>query len=175
MIFLKHKDFNLQILDDSDEQLKLLNDLVSLEAFSGSQLGRLPLSKLKVNDNNNLILAITGDFGNKDVVFGRISLEDISYVNQSAELKIIIRPDSHRKGIGYEACKLLIDHAFNQLNLHKIYAGTLESNIAFQKLAEKLGFVQEGVRKEAVWKNGKHVNIIEYGLIRGGNNATSER
>jgi [ribosomal protein S5]-alanine N-acetyltransferase len=166
MIFLKHKDFTLQILDSDERQLELLNNLASADAFSGSQLGRLPLATLKKNDINNLILAITVDIGGNDTIIGRISLEDISYINQSAELKIIIRPDRHKKGIGYESCKLLVEHAFNQLNLHRIYAGTLENNIGFQKLAEKLGMEKEGTRKQAVWKNGKFVDVIEYGLLR---------
>ena len=34
-----------------------------------------------------------------------------------------------------------------------------------QKLALKLGFEQEGVRKEALFKNGHYIDIIEYGKL----------
>ena len=38
-------------------------------------------------------------------------------------------------------------HGFEQLNLHRIYCGTSVKNIAMQKLAAALGFVQEGIRR----------------------------
>jgi RimJ/RimL family protein N-acetyltransferase len=34
-----------------------------------------------------------------------------------------------------------------------------------QRLAEKLGMNQEGVRKDALFKNGVFVDIIEYGIV----------
>ena len=45
-----------------------------------------------------------------------------------------------------EAGKLLINHAFNELNLHKVYCGTSSNNLGMQKLAINLGMVKEGVR-----------------------------
>ena len=36
-----------------------------------------------------------------------------------------------------------------------------------QRLAVSLGFVQEGVRMVAMFKNGEFVDVIEYGLLRG--------
>ena len=35
-----------------------------------------------------------------------------------------------------------------------------------QKLAAALGFVQEGIRKDAMFKNAEFVDVIEYGLLR---------
>ena len=34
-----------------------------------------------------------------------------------------------------------------------------------QKLAQKLGMVQEGIRKEAIFKNGMYYDIIEFGIV----------
>jgi RimJ/RimL family protein N-acetyltransferase len=34
-----------------------------------------------------------------------------------------------------------------------------------QKLAEKLGMQKEGVRKDALFKNGKYCDVLEYGII----------
>jgi RimJ/RimL family protein N-acetyltransferase len=36
-----------------------------------------------------------------------------------------------------------------------------------QKLAEKLGMNLEGIRKEAIFKNGNYCDIHEYGLLSG--------
>jgi RimJ/RimL family protein N-acetyltransferase len=66
----------------------------------------------------------------------------------------------------FEAGTLLINHAFKSLNLHRIYCGTSSDNIAMQKLAIKLGMAQEGLRKEAIYKNGNYSDILEYGLLK---------
>jgi len=97
---------------------------------------------------------------------GNISLQQISAKNKSAELAILIGdPSVYGKGIGYEAGKLLIHYAFTLLHLHRVYCGTHAENSGMQKLALKLGMKEEGRRLEAVFKNGKFADIVEYGLI----------
>ena len=97
---------------------------------------------------------------------GNIALQQISVKNRNAEFAILIgEPSAYGKGIGYEAGKLLIDYAFNTLMLHRIYCGTHCENRAMQHLALKLGMSEEGRRKDAIFKNGKFADVVEYGLI----------
>jgi RimJ/RimL family protein N-acetyltransferase len=97
---------------------------------------------------------------------GNISLQQISAKNRSAEFAILIgEPSVYGKGIGYEAGKLVLNHAFNTLKLHRIYCGTHSENIAMQHLALALGMEQEGIRRDAIFKNGQFTDIIEYGLL----------
>jgi RimJ/RimL family protein N-acetyltransferase len=81
-------------------------------------------------------------------------------------LKVFVRKDRQGKGIATEASRLIIEHGFKALNLRRVYCGTLDTNEGFKKLSSKLNFVEEGRRKEAVWKDGKFVDVIEYGLLR---------
>lgn len=98
---------------------------------------------------------------------GNISLQVINYIDRSAEMAIIIgEKEFWGKGYAYEAAKVILQHGFIELNLHRIYLGTSDSNIGMQKLALKLGFAQEGCRKEALYKNGIYHDILEYGLLR---------
>ena len=60
---------------------------------------------------------------------------------------------------------LLIQHAFNQLNLHRVYCGTLDTNIGMKKLAVKFGMQEEGRRRDAIYKNGEYVDIVEFGIL----------
>lgn len=97
---------------------------------------------------------------------GNISLQQISARNSNAELAILIGdPSIYGKGIAYEAGKLLLDYAFNTLKLHRIYCGTHSQNIAMQRLALTLGMKQEGIRRDAIFKNDQFADIIEYGLL----------
>jgi RimJ/RimL family protein N-acetyltransferase len=59
----------------------------------------------------------------------------------------------------------MIKHGFKVLNLHRIHCGTASNNQGMQKLAEKLGMQKEGIRRDALFKNGKYFDVVEYGII----------
>lgn len=101
-----------------------------------------------------------------DKHIGNISLQAISTKNQSAEFAIIIGEKTFwKKGVSKEAGQLLLNYGFEQLNLHRIYCGTSEANIAMQHLALALGMMPEGRRKEAIKKHNKFYDVLEYGII----------
>jgi len=52
------------------------------------------------------------------------------------------------------------------MNLERIYCGLSESNNGMRKLAEYLLMKKEGVRRNALYLNGKYSNIIDYGILR---------
>lgn len=114
----------------------------------------------------DLVLAIVTKESGRHI--GNISLQNIDYISRTAEYAIMIGDKEYwGKGIATEASGLILAHGFNALNLHRIYCGTSNKNIAMQKTALALGFVQEGVRREAFFKSGEYVDIIEYGLLEG--------
>lgn len=115
-------------------------------------------------DRNTLVFAIVDIESGFHI--GNISLQEINYIDRSAELAFLVgEKEFWGKGYAAEAAEILIRHAFSELNLHRLYLGTADNNIRMQKLAEKLGFVQEGRRKDALYKHGKYHDIIEYGMI----------
>lgn len=115
-------------------------------------------------DEHTLVLAIIAKDAN--VHIGNISLQKIDTDSRSAEYAILLGDTAYwGRGVATEASKLLLTHGFTALNLHRIYCGTSVSNIAMQKLAARLGFTEEGRRREAHFKNGVYEDIIEYGLL----------
>lgn len=118
-----------------------------------------------IKSKNNLILAII--FNKNDEHIGNISLQDINYIDKTAELAIIIGNKKYwGKGLGKEAAELIINHGFNELNLNRIYCGTLMDNIGMQKIAEAVGFKKEGVRRQCIYKDGVYKDGIDYGLLK---------
>lgn len=114
--------------------------------------------------NTSLVMAVIDRETQTHI--GNISLQGISWVDRQAEIAFLLgEKDFWGKGVMLEAGKLLLHHGFNMLNLHRIHCGTSSDNKGMQKLAEKLGMTQEGVRKEALFKNGKYCDIIEYGIL----------
>lgn len=118
-----------------------------------------------IKSRENLILAICDK--SNDLHIGNISLQSIDLLDQSAEFAIVIGDRScWGKGVGEEAMRLIIIHGFDQLNLHRIYCGTAEDNVGMQKLAQKLGFKEEGRSRDALYKDGKWKDLLRYGLLR---------
>jgi [ribosomal protein S5]-alanine N-acetyltransferase len=112
-----------------------------------------------------LILAIVLKDSHRHI--GNIALQGIHQLYRSAEFSILIGDkETWSKGFGKEAALLLLAHGFDTLNLNRISCGTFAGNAGMRKLAEGLGMKKEGERREAAWKNGKFVDVVEYGILR---------
>lgn len=116
------------------------------------------------NNPYNVVFAICENETNKHI--GNISLQQISQKNKNAEFAILMGEKSFwGKGFAKQAGTLLFKYGFEVLKLHRIYCGTNELNIAMQNLALSLGMHLEGKRKDAMYKDGKFFDILEYGLV----------
>jgi UDP-4-amino-4,6-dideoxy-N-acetyl-beta-L-altrosamine N-acetyltransferase len=96
---------------------------------------------------------------------GVVSLIDIEVVHRSAEFHIMVGPDSQGKGVGTAATAAMLEHAFGDLNLHRVYLTVLESNKAAIHVYEKTGFRREGTMRECVFKNGSYQNMIAMSVL----------
>ena len=92
--------------------------------------------------------------------------ESIGYFrtsNWSKENKnIYIGADIHKdyrgKGYASEAYRQFIPIIINECNLHKISLEVLETNKRAIRLYKKFGFVDEGIKRDEVLKNGEWIN-----------------
>lgn len=82
-----------------------------------------------------------------------------------AELGYWVAPDHHRQGYGSDAAERMVDYGFSQLGYHRIEARVFEFNDASQNLLEGLGFVREGVHREAVFVDGNYQDLLWYSLL----------
>lgn len=96
---------------------------------------------------------------------GNISLQHIDWISRNAEIAWILGNAHSGKGYGTDAGRLVIQYAFERLNLVRVYCGTSAENIPMQKVAEKLGMQKEGLRRKAMYKWGKYVDMVEYGIV----------
>ena len=70
-----------------------------------------------------------------------------------------------RQGYAYEACKAVIDHAFRELNTHKVFAETVDG-VKSVGLMQKLGMKLEGAQRNQTKDNdGNPANLYLYGLL----------
>ena len=116
------------------------------------------------NRSTTVRCAIVDD---SNIIIGMISLLSINHLNQTAELHIMIGDSKNQgKGIGKFAVKEILNHGFNNLNLNRIQLGVLSYNYRAIKLYEKCGFKLEGKKRQAVYKNGKFVDMFLYSILK---------
>jgi UDP-4-amino-4,6-dideoxy-N-acetyl-beta-L-altrosamine N-acetyltransferase len=101
----------------------------------------------------------------KDKLVGVCGLTDINHVNQHAEFSLYIAPGEHGKGYGKAALNTLVDHGFNNLNLHHIFGETYDGNPA-AKMFESVGFKFEGTRRQYYFRDGKFIDAHLYSILR---------
>jgi len=65
-----------------------------------------------------------------------------------------------------DCLRTLINHAIDELNIHKLDATALESNVTSRKLIEKCGFIHEGKLREGAFIDGHYEAIHQYGLLK---------
>lgn len=99
-------------------------------------------------------------------LLGVISLNDIDYINRKAEMSVIIgEPEGKDTVTLLESWKLLLNHGFNTLNLNKIYSGTVLKEIVIL-MKKTIGFVEEGVLRQDVFKNGKYLDVYYVSILK---------
>lgn len=98
---------------------------------------------------------------------GVVYLTGIDQVNRSAELGIMIGNKKYQgQGIGTSATRKMLEHAFLNLNLRRVFLTVLSDNVAALKLYQKVGFAQEGILREAAYKNGLYKDLFLMSILR---------
>jgi len=95
---------------------------------------------------------------------GYVNLNSIDERHGTFSIGIQINSDDCGKGYGTVAMRIIMRYAFNERRLHKYYGSVIEDNIASAAMLKKLGCVQEGIRREQIYMNGRHWNEVLFGL-----------
>ena len=102
-----------------------------------------------------------------DEILGMITLFDIDFLNQSAELHIMIGSKNEQNcGVGTFAIRKMLDHAFFNLNLQRIELSVLAENKRAQHVYEKCGFQREGMKRKSNYKCGRFHDMYIYAILR---------
>ncbi|NNT72047.1 GNAT family N-acetyltransferase [Flavobacterium sp. IMCC34852] len=98
---------------------------------------------------------------------GLIDLFDFDPKNKRAGVGIIIQNETDRKsGFGKEALGLVINYAFQQLQLHQLFANIGTENTASIALFTTFGFEKIGVKKDWNFANNRFQDEALFQLIK---------
>ena len=78
---------------------------------------------------------------------------------------LAVHPSSRGGKVSDAAARLFQRHLIDDLGFHRLQLEIYGFNERAMRHAERSGFVREGVRRKAYWRNGEWVDGVLYGLV----------
>ena len=99
-------------------------------------------------------------------LIGTCQLHSLNWIYRSAELQIRIGEKQYQnKGFGSEVLKLLLNFAFNDVNLKRISLHVFSTNSRAIHFYEKNGFKKEGILRKAAYIDGSYIDTIIMSIL----------
>lgn len=155
-------------LDDAAEVARLCNDravtdgtlslpypypIAAARGWIAAQAENLDLER-------SIELAVTD--GQTGALYGCVSL---ALHGQNAELGYWIGQAYWDRGYATESAARMLQWAFAEKGLHRVYARHFASNPASGRVMQKLGMACEGVMREHIFKNNAYQDVVFYGIL----------
>lgn len=96
---------------------------------------------------------------------GVIGHHSLSWLHARVNLGYWLAASHEGRGLMTRAATTLIDHAFSQLGMHRVEICAALDNTRSRAVAERLGLVQEGVRRQAEKIGDRFVDLVVYGVL----------
>ena len=173
IVFLKGKRLVLRPLLEADlpKMLKWINDpevnqylsvyAPKMEKDEEDWIERVRKSQNQGSDFVFSIQLIEGE------CIGNMGIHSISWKDRTATTGALIGEKEYwGKGYGSEAKMLLLDYAFNTLNLRKISSTVIAFNKRSEAYSLKCGYKREGVRVKQHYRNGEYWDEILLALFK---------
>jgi RimJ/RimL family protein N-acetyltransferase len=78
---------------------------------------------------------------------------------------LAVHPDFRGGKVADTAARLFQAHLFDDLGFHRLQMEIYGFNDRAMRHAERAGFIREGVRRKAYWRNEEWVDGVLYGLV----------
>ena len=97
---------------------------------------------------------------------GEVVLNELSEIDNSCGFRILLGPQGRDRGIGSEATRLIIDHAFSSTRLNRIELEVYQFNPRARHVYERAGFVFEGVKRSSFKFDDEYVDTVMMSILR---------
>lgn len=100
-------------------------------------------------------------------IVGNISVEQKADVYcKDGEIGYLLLTSCWSRGIMIEAVRQICEIAFSELDIIRITGLVYAPNIASRRVLEKNAFIQEGLQRNAVYKDGNIFDLCVYGKLK---------
>ena len=116
----------------------------------------------QAEDHNGLTLGIVCD----GKLAGIIGQHYVDSLNRRTEIGYWIDAEHQGRGIVTRATARLTDYAFREQDCNRVILHCAVGNLKSRAVAERLGFVQEGILREAEWLYDHYVDLVVYSMLK---------
>ncbi|GAB1476493.1 GNAT family protein [Bacillota bacterium] len=103
----------------------------------------------------------------KDFPIGFGGFTNIDVKNSKAETYMVVGQKEYwGKGFAGEIRKLLLEYAFEELGLNRVYSYVMDENEKMISLNKKFGFETEGLLRDCVFVKGKFRNLYVMSILK---------
>jgi RimJ/RimL family protein N-acetyltransferase len=97
---------------------------------------------------------------------GEVVLHDLQADDRNCRFRILLaRRELYDRGLGTEATSLVLAHAFETVGLHRVELEVLADNPRARHVYDKLGFVDEGTRRQSLLWEGAFVDTAVMSML----------
>ena len=107
-------------------------------------------------------------------VIGHCGFFDIDKSNCCAEISYCLKKEFREQGIMTEAVGAMLKFGFEDYQLNRIVAKVMKGNAGSVKVLQKLGFVQEGLLRESLYKNGQYHDLMLFSVLQSDYHSTNQ-
>ena len=170
--FELHDDCRLRLLEerDADELYALIEAnreyLTPWMPWAPGQtragtLEFIRLTRRQVAEDNGLQTAI--ERGGR--IVGVVGFHGVAWQDRSTSIGYWLAESEQGRGIMTRAVAALVDHALLGWGLNRVEIRAAPENLRSRAIPERLGFVQEGVLREAERVGDRYLDSVVYGML----------
>jgi ribosomal-protein-serine acetyltransferase len=97
---------------------------------------------------------------------GLIGQHYVDSLNRRTELGYWLDAAHQGRGLVTRSTARLTDYAFAKQDCNRVILHCAVGNIKSRAIAERLGFVQEGILREAEWLYNHYVDLVVYSMLK---------
>jgi RimJ/RimL family protein N-acetyltransferase len=96
---------------------------------------------------------------------GEVVLNELDVDNQSCGFRIALPSAYTDRGLGTEATRLILGHAFDTVGVHRVELEVFAFNPRARRVYENVGFVYEGTKRQALRWQGEWVDTLVMAML----------
>lgn len=98
---------------------------------------------------------------------GALQFDERSEANRIAHLGgLAVHPDFRGRGVADEGARLFQRYLLDELGFHRLELAVYGFNERAIRHAERVGYVREGVKRQAYLRHGEWQDAVEFALLR---------
>jgi ribosomal-protein-serine acetyltransferase len=165
---------HLRLLEESDAgELFALTDRnrahlepwmpwISSTRAPADTLAFIRATRRQVADDDGLQFAVVAAEG---AIAGVVGFHRFDWANRATSIGYWLAADRQGSGLMTAAVRALVDYAFGDRGLHRIEIAAAVDNARSRAVAQRLGFREEGVRRDAERHGERYLDLVVYALL----------